>query len=97
MEPETIKSEHNELVHYNEVSGNNEIDDKSSKLAQFMNPSVYRPLRLVMTYFFISDIVSMLPCRAYLSRLMADVGIEKDSHDLLLVKILRYYTIYSSE
>lgn len=90
MEPEIIKSEHIELVHYNEVSGNNKIDDKSSKFAQFKSPSVYRPLRLVMTYFFISAVVSISPCRAYLSRLMTDVGIEKDSHNLLLVKILQF-------
>lgn len=91
--PESVRAEHLELVRYNRVSGtrNGAVDVKCntfvSKLAQFKDPSVYRPLRLVMIYFFISDIVAIVPCRPFLSSIMAGVGLyDKDIRSLLMVR-----------
>lgn len=90
VKPETIKAEHLELIHYNDVSGTQggkvDINDKTvlSKLSQFKDPSVYKPLRLIMIYFFISDILSCVPWRQFLNKIMTDVGII-DGQSLLLV------------
>lgn len=60
MKPETIKDEYNEHIRYNELSGTqgeniNVSGNKGliSKLAQFKNPSVYKPLRLLIIFFYI--------------------------------------------
>lgn len=91
--PEAIKVEHFELVQYNQVSGAKGESDATgnktfiSKLREFKDPAVYRPLRLVMIFFFISNIVSMSPCKPYYSKIMTEVGISADDIQLLLVPI----------
>lgn len=90
VNPEIINAEHLELVRYNEVSGtrigkaNVKLDSLSSKLAQLKDPSVYRPLRLVMIVFFISYIICLLPCKPYFSQIMNQVDLSNDQ-SLLLV------------
>ncbi|KAF0763767.1 facilitated trehalose transporter Tret1-like [Aphis craccivora] len=90
VNPEIINAEHHELVRYNEVSGTRigkvdvELDSLSSKLAQLKDPSVYRPLRLVMIVFFISYIICLLPCKPYFSQIMNQVDLSNDQ-SLLLV------------
>lgn len=92
MEPEIVKAEHLELIRYNEVSGTHRgtadvnRNNLLLKLAQFKNPSVYRPFRLIMFYFLISDIVSSVPWRAFTSKIMTEVGI-LNNQSLLLVNI----------
>jgi len=84
VKPEMVKAELLELIRYNEVSGtrdgkvNIEKNNISSKLAQLMDPSVYRPLRLVMIVFFISYIVCLLPSKPYFSQIMNEVGLSED-------------------
>lgn len=97
VKPEIIKAEHLDLIRYNEVSGtqNGRTDTTNnrrllSKLAQFKDASVYRPLRLAMIYFIISDIVSIIPCRPFLSTIMAKVGLSNDQN-LLFVRTLTMY------
>lgn len=90
VKPETIEAEHLELMHYNDVSGTHggkvPIADKtlSSKLSQFKDPSVYRPLRFIMIYFFISDVISITPWRQFFNKIMTEVGIA-NGQSLLLV------------
>jgi len=90
VESETVQTEHLELIRYNEVSGTRhgkvkvENENIFSKLAQLKDPSVYRPLRLVMIVFFISFILCLLPCKPYFSKIMKEVGL-LDDQSLLLV------------
>lgn len=100
VEPETVKTEHLELVRYNKVSGIRSFADEGdchhldanydngliSRLAQLKNPSVYRPLRLVMAFFFFSNIVSLLPTKPFFTKIMTEIGI-KDNQSLLMVRI----------
>lgn len=94
VEPEIIKAEHLELVRYNEVSGtqngwvNTTNNRLFSKLAQFKDASVYRPLRLAMIYFIVSDIVSIIPCRPFLSTVMVKVDL-LNNQNLLFVRTLQ--------
>ncbi|XP_050533259.1 facilitated trehalose transporter Tret1-like isoform X2 [Daktulosphaira vitifoliae] len=91
VEPNVVKSEFHELIHYNEVSGALQGDSTSRKsssilqyLALFKDPLVYRPLRLVMLFFFFSFILCLIPCRPFLYIILERVGIF-DYHDLILV------------
>jgi len=91
-EPEIVKTEHLELIRYNEISGTRsrtaDINHSNllSKLAAFKDPSVYRPFILIMFYFLVSDIVSSVPWRPYTSKIMTEVGIV-NNQSLLLVNI----------
>uniref|UniRef100_A0A2S2NU48 Facilitated trehalose transporter Tret1 n=2 Tax=Schizaphis graminum TaxID=13262 RepID=A0A2S2NU48_SCHGA len=90
VNPEIVKTEYLELIRYNELSGtrngkvNIEYDSLSSKLSQLKDPSVYRPLGLVMIVFFISYIICLLPCKPYFSQIMNQVDLSNDQ-SLLLV------------
>lgn len=88
VEPEAVKTEHLELIHYNEVSGTKNDGSESkffTKLAQFKSPSVYRPLRLVTIVFFISHIMGFFPARAFITKILNEVGVS-ENQDLLLVR-----------
>lgn len=93
-----VKAELLELIRYNEVSGtrdgkvNIEKNNISSKLAQLMDPSVYRPLRLVMIVFFISYIVCLLPSKPYFSQIMNEVGLSEDRSLLFVWKYFMSHT-----
>lgn len=80
--PEMVKSELLELIHYNENSGiqeyNNVNTDNTSlfsKFAQFKKPSVYRPLKMLMFCFFVSYLVSIIPAKPFIGKIMTEVGI----------------------
>lgn len=98
VEPEEIRGEHLELIRYNKVSGNqghgvDNINDGRLfiKTAQLKDPLVYKPLILIMIFFFVSAIVSSMPCRPFLSKIMTEVGI-LNNQNLLLVST---YNLYS--
>ncbi|XP_050437238.1 uncharacterized protein LOC126843634 [Adelges cooleyi] len=92
VEPSVVKGEFHELVRYNLVSGtqNGETPAVSKpaglfhKLALFKDPLVYRPLRLVMVFFFFSLVLCLVPCRPFLYRIFINIGLT-EHHDLLLV------------
>lgn len=91
VEPEQIKPEFLELVHYNEVSGTQggkiNIDDKRffSNLAQFKNPAVYRPLRLMLIIFFVSFVVSIFPTRPFITKIMKEIGLFDNQNESLVL------------
>lgn len=88
MEPEAVKTEHLELIHYNEVSGNNNGGNDGKLvtiLAEFKHPSVYRPLQLVMIIFVIANIVGFFPARSFIIKIFNDVGVS-ENQDLILVR-----------
>lgn len=94
VEPEKVKDEFLELVHYNEVSGtlggkakvsgNDGNEGFASKLAYFMEPSVYRPLRLMMIYFFISYVSSIFPTRPFITKIMEKVDLFVSQNESLV-------------
>lgn len=102
VKPQVIKLEHLELIRYNEVSGMQRDGGKVntdnigifSKLEEFKEPAIYRPLRLVMILFLISNIISMTPCRSFISNIMTEVDILNEQ-SLLLVHVyyIREYNI----
>lgn len=78
---EEVKPEFLELVHYNAVSGTKDdtrrsdcqtVRDKGfwSEYSQFKDPSVYKPLKLMLIYFFLSFIGSMFPTRPFITKIM---------------------------
>ncbi|CAI6345707.1 unnamed protein product [Macrosiphum euphorbiae] len=77
-----VKTEYLELVRYNEISG---TQQSTGKLTQFKDPSVYRPLRLMIFYFLISIIMSSMPWRTFISKIMTEVGILNNQSLLLVV------------
>lgn len=91
VQPENIRVEYIELIRYNELSGTlgGNVDNNNrtlfSKLAYFKDPSVYRPMRLIMIIFFISSIVSIGSCKPFLSKIMTAIGILSTHQSLLLV------------
>lgn len=91
VEPDVVKTELLEYIRYNQVSGtmHGKINVKNettfSKLARLMDPSVYRPLILVMIIFFISYITSLLPCKPFYTKIMTEVGIKNEDQSLVLV------------
>lgn len=90
VEPEAIKPEFLELIHYNEVSGT--LGDKKvverkgffSVLDQFKNPAVYKPMKLINIYFAISYIVSMFPTRPFITNIMKEVGLSANQNESLV-------------
>lgn len=98
MEPEEIKPEFLELVHYNQVSGTQggkiEIDDKKlfSNLDQFKNPAVYRPLKLMLIIFFIAFIVSLFPTRPFITKIMKEIDLSDNQNESL---VWTYKTVVS--
>jgi len=88
VKPNVVKMEFLGLVRYNEIS---ETQQTAGKLAQFKDPSVYRPLRLIIFYFLISIIMSTIPWRPFISKIMTEVGI-LNNQSLLLVNII--YLLY---
>lgn len=94
MHPDKVKAEHLDLINYNEVSGSNgnkllnAADNKGlfSKLSVFKDPSVYRPLRLVMVFFFFSNVISLWPCKPFLSKILLEAGIS-NNQSLIMVRI----------
>lgn len=98
MDPEIVKPELITLFHYIEVSGTigNEgsnfraNDDNSllSKLALFKEPSVYKPLKLILIYFFTSYSVNLSPGKPFIGKIMTEVGL-RDYQSIYLVQILQ--------
>lgn len=96
--PEMVKHEFLELVHYNEISGrrrtktdtvNGENDESfRSKLAQFKDPAVYKPLKLMTILFFVSYISSIFHTRPFITKIMTKVDII-DHQNESLVRIQR--------
>ncbi|XP_025205280.1 facilitated trehalose transporter Tret1-like [Melanaphis sacchari] len=89
VDPEMVNIEHLELIQYNQMSGvrngeNNIKKSLFSKIAQHKDPSVYKPLGLVMVIFFISYVVCLLPCKPYFTQIMNEVGLSAEQ-SLLLV------------
>ncbi|VVC25992.1 Sugar transporter, conserved site,Major facilitator superfamily domain,Major facilitator, sugar [Cinara cedri] len=92
VDSETIKSEYCELIRYNELSGTRGNDGKVNtgdtglfvKLREFKDPAVYRPLRLVMVLFLISNMISLAPCKPFINNIMTEIGI-LDDQNLILV------------
>lgn len=93
---ETIKAEHIEIVHYSEVSGQQSRESDGdkvnvggtgffSRLKEFKNPAVYRPLRLVMILFLVTDLINLLPCKPFIGNIMTQLGILHEQ-SLLLVR-----------
>ncbi|XP_022166816.1 facilitated trehalose transporter Tret1-like isoform X2 [Myzus persicae] len=91
VKPEVVKMEYLELLQYNEVSGTQrltrDVNHKNlfSKLAQFKEPSVYRPLRLIIFYFFTSIIISGILWRPFIGKIMTEVGLLNNQSLLLVV------------
>jgi len=90
VKPEAVKPEFLELIHYNEVSGtkvekiNDDSDGLLSKLAHFKDPSVYKPLKLLMIYFFISFISSIFPTRPFMTKIMSTVDLTENQNEALV-------------
>jgi len=90
VEPEQIKPEFLELVHYNEVSGTQggkiDVNDKEffSNLSQFKNPAVYRPLRLMLIIFFVSFIVSGFLNRPFITKIMKEIDLFDNQNESLV-------------
>lgn len=89
----TVQTEYLELIHYNKVSGINN-DNKSGnffkKLNAFKDPSVYGPLRLVLIIFFISNTLCLSPARSFITKIFENVGIPKNNHSIILVRIIYF-------
>lgn len=98
MDPEIVKPELITLFHYNEVSGtfgtegsnSNANGDNSllSKLALFKEPSVYKPLKLIMIYFLTSYAINLTPGKPFIGKIMTEVGV-KDYQSIYLVQTLQ--------
>jgi len=98
VDPETVKPEFITLLHYNEVSGTigtegsnfraNDDNSLQSKLALFKEPSVYKPLKLIMIYFFISYTINLTPGKPFIGKIMTEVGL-RDYQSIYLVQILQ--------
>ncbi|CAI6342765.1 unnamed protein product [Macrosiphum euphorbiae] len=94
VDPEIVKPELITLFHYIEVSGTigNEgsnfraNDDNSllSKLALFKEPSVYKPLKLILIYFFTSYSVNLSPGKPFIGKIMTEVGL-RDYQSIYLI------------
>lgn len=94
VDSETVKPELSNLLHYNNVSGTIETRDSNvvtndsnnllSKLAQFKEPSVYRPMKLIMIYFFTSYIVNLTLGKPFIGKIMTEVGL-RDYQSICLV------------
>lgn len=102
VDPETVKHEFLDLVRYNEVSGfrgaktdtNAGDENFLSKLAQFKDPSVYRPLKLMMIFFFIAYISSIFHTRPFITKIMSEVDIVNYQNESLVRKIFRHRRYY---
>jgi len=98
VDPETVKPELITLFHYNEVSGTigtegsnfdgNGDNSLLSKLALFKEPSVYKPLKLIMIYFFTSFMINLTPGKPFIGKIMTEVGL-RDYQSIYLVHILQ--------
>ena len=90
VKPEKIKPEFLELVHYNQVSGTQggkiDTDDKKifSTLARFKNPAVYRPLKLMVIFFFVAFVVSIFPTRPFITKIMQEINLFDSQNESLV-------------
>lgn len=94
VDSETVKPELSNLLHYNNVSGTigtqdsnvvtNDSKNLLSKLAQFKEPSVYRPMKLIMIFFFTSFIINLTPGKPFIGKIMTEVGL-RDHQSICLV------------
>jgi len=88
--PETVKHEFLELVRYNETSGCRGTKTDAAgdpgvfaKLARFRDPSVYRPLRLMMVFFFVAYVGSIFHTRPFVTKMMDEVDIVDNQNESL--------------
>ncbi|KAF0773728.1 facilitated trehalose transporter Tret1-like [Aphis craccivora] len=94
VDSETVKPELSNLLHYNNVSGTigtqdsnvvtNDSKNLLSKLAQFKEPSVYRPMKLIIIFFFTSYIVNLTPGKPFIGKIMTEVGL-RDHQSICLI------------
>jgi hypothetical protein len=91
VEPEMVRHEFLELIHYNEVSGTRgskgHVEKKKgllAKLAEFKEPSVYRPMKLMMALFFVSNVVSLFHTRPFITKIMTNIYIVDNQNELLV-------------
>ncbi|XP_025416578.1 facilitated trehalose transporter Tret1-like isoform X2 [Sipha flava] len=92
VEPEMVRHEFLELIHYNEVSGTRgskgHVEKKKgllAKLAEFKEPSVYRPMKLMMALFFVSNVVSLFHTRPFITKIMTNIYIVDNQNELLVI------------
>ncbi|XP_050533262.1 facilitated trehalose transporter Tret1-like [Daktulosphaira vitifoliae] len=86
-----VKEEYKELIQYNQLSGTHhgEAIEKNinftSRMMFFKDPLVYRPLRLILVFFLISQILSIIPCRPYLKHILTELGLVTNQSLILIL------------
>lgn len=90
VEPEKIKHEFVELIEYNKLSGNQNgnVDTANknlfSKLAQFKDPLIYRPFRLVMISFFIAFISGLFHTRPFTFKILNQIDLLNNQNEIVV-------------
>ncbi|XP_026807795.1 facilitated trehalose transporter Tret1-like [Rhopalosiphum maidis] len=94
VDSDTVKPELFKLLHYNNISGtigtqySNVVtsDNNSllSKIAQFKEPSVYKPMKLIMIYFFTSYVINLTAGKPFIGKIMTEVGL-RDNQSIYLI------------
>lgn len=90
-ESKTVELEFLDLVHYNKITESqgkhihagiltNDNKGLFTKLGELKDPSVYKPLKLMMIYFFVSYLVSIFPVRPYITQLLTDVDLSHNQN-----------------
>lgn len=97
VEPEEVKHEFLELISYNDRS-KTQVDTDSeggwlTKLENFRHPSVFRPFKLLMIYFFVAYIVCIIPGRPYIGKIMTEVGLSTNQGIYLVRNLCRFTNI----
>lgn len=94
VKPEIIKEEFLELIRYDKVSGtllgkiDNDDEGFFAKLAQFKDPSVYRPMRLVLISFSMAFLSGIFPARPFMTKIMTEIELFDNQNEILV----HYYT-----
>lgn len=98
VEPRVIKEEFDELVQYVQLSGTHireglKKNPKSNPIKMiFRDPLVYRPLIMMLLFFFFSEVLSLIQCKPYIIHLLTEVGLETNQDEILVIFIC-FYTI----
>ncbi|XP_050533052.1 uncharacterized protein LOC126901007 [Daktulosphaira vitifoliae] len=92
-----VNEEYEELVQYIQLSGTHirEGSEKKTKLnfmkMIFKDPLVYRPLSMLLLFFFFSEILCIIPCRPFIKHLLTEVGLETyQSEILILLAVIQF-------
>lgn len=94
-EPEVVRYEFQELVHYSRESGTcGDKDDvnlgSSSNLSLFKDPLIYKPFKIMIIYSFVAFIVSVTPARPFLSRILTEAGLPNHQNVYCVSKRTRH-------